>query len=156
MRISLSALLLLSIALACGDDDAPVDTGARDVGGSDASRDIGADTAVALDTGTDASTIDVGGTDTGGIDASEDTGGDSGEADVGVDAEGGGVNCDVRDVRCRIPAPACRDGQVPEVVGTCYGECVDVGECSCTEAAECGDELLYVCRRDTGRCTPPL
>lgn len=150
MRIS-AAVLFSLLALGCGDDDVPADTGAADAR-RDSGSDVGLDAAV-RDTSTDtSSSIDVGAESDAATDGGSDTGVDAAERDSGPSR---GVNCDVRDIRCRTPAPACEFGQVPEVVGTCYGECVDIGECACTESAECGDELLYVCRRD-GRCTPPL
>lgn len=70
-----------------------------------------------------------------------------------------GLNCDPREVTCRIPTPECERGSVPEVTadGSCWTlRCVDIGECGCSSPAECPDPGMYTCRNDTNRCTPFL
>ncbi len=40
------------------------------------------------------------------------------------------ANCNQRDVLCKRAAPFCPQGQVPSVVGSCYGPCVPVDQCA--------------------------
>jgi hypothetical protein len=62
-----------------------------------------------------------------------------------VGACGDGVNCDPGDVRCGQPEPDCGPGKVASVIGTCYGPCVDIGECRCVFSFECPKRDLYSC-----------
>jgi hypothetical protein len=64
------------------------------------------------------------------------------------------VSCDQRKVQCRRAEPECPEGQVPSVVGNCYGECVPIESCTCSENAECYDEGKYACWRFKGHCGP--
>ena len=59
-------------------------------------------------------------------------------ASVSVDFTGPcPVSCDARRVLCdRIP-PRCAMGEAPSVSGSCWGDCVPVGECTCTTTDEC-------------------
>jgi len=47
-----------------------------------------------------------------------------------------GFQCDTTAVLCKRLPPLCPLGQVPQVVNSCYGECVDARQCatvpSCT------------------------
>ena len=70
-----------------------------------------------------------------------------------------GANCDRRGISCRAAEPECREGTVAEVTpdGSCWTfDCVAIGECRCTEPAECANTDIYTCRRDMNRCTPFL
>jgi hypothetical protein len=64
------------------------------------------------------------------------------------------VSCDQRKVLCKRAEPACPAGQVPSVVGACYGPCVPIEACVCSENAECYDEGQYACWRFKGHCGP--
>lgn len=65
------------------------------------------------------------------------------------------ISCDRRNALCPALPPDCPTGQVPSVEGGCWGECVDIGACTCETSEECADPLIYVCYR-SGRCGPPL
>ena len=65
-----------------------------------------------------------------------------------------GVSCDARDVLCRALPPDCPMGQVPSISGSCWGPCVDVGECRCAAADECPAD--YACHGTSSRCGPPV
>jgi hypothetical protein len=66
------------------------------------------------------------------------------------------VNCDPRAILCRRMAPSCGVLEVPSVEGTCYGPCVKVDLCACTEAAACPDSSQYTCLLSAQHCTPFL
>ena len=66
----------------------------------------------------------------------------------------GPVSCDERKILCKRARPVCPDGQTPSVVGTCYGECVDIEACQCREAADCPTPDQYTCHRSAGHCGP--
>ena len=68
----------------------------------------------------------------------------------------GGVNCDSRDVLCRLPEPRCRAGFVAHVEGTCWGGCVAIDSCACTVAEECPRSDTYTCHLSRMRCGPYL
>lgn len=68
-----------------------------------------------------------------------------------------GANCDRRAVMCRRVEPTCPDGQVAEVLGSCWSErCLPIGECGCRSGAECPMNDLYTCHGTTERCGPYL
>ncbi len=57
---------------------------------------------------------------------------------MGACAGSSGFNCDSSTVRCRVPEPTCPDGQVPEVMGSCWTfRCVPLMECACTSGEQC-------------------
>ena len=66
----------------------------------------------------------------------------------------GRVSCDPRQILCKRAPPVCAAGNVPSVVGTCYGECVPVEQCPCKDAPECPDPNQYTCHKSRGRCGP--
>lgn len=69
------------------------------------------------------------GTSTG---AGTTTGGTGGSAGSGGAAGGGGggtIRCNPSDVACYAPTPACPVGEVPSVVGACWGDCVPILSC---------------------------
>lgn len=66
------------------------------------------------------------------------------------------VRCDRRDVVCRAAEPECPEGQTAQVVGGCYGSCVPIDACECTEAAACPSPDRYTCHRFRMRCGPYL
>jgi hypothetical protein len=72
--------------------------------------------------------------------------------DGGADA----VSCDPRRVLCRSLPPPCSTGEVPRVVGSCYGECVPIDACACSEPAACPDRNQYTCHNFRQRCGPYL
>jgi hypothetical protein len=66
------------------------------------------------------------------------------------------VDCDPRKVMCERAAPACDDGTVPSVEGSCYGPCVKIDNCACDEAADCPEALVYTCHLSAHHCGPFL
>jgi len=65
-----------------------------------------------------------------------------------------GTSCDRRKLTCRRAEPVCPEGQVAEMVGNCFGECVGIEECACSEAAACPQEEKYTCHRSAMHCGP--
>jgi hypothetical protein len=50
-----------------------------------------------------------------------------------------GFDCDPASIQCKRLAPLCPVGQVPRVMGGCYGECVDARQClSVASCSACG------------------
>nr|HMR05931.1 hypothetical protein [Polyangiaceae bacterium] len=43
---------------------------------------------------------------------------------------GGTVNCNPTPVTCKAAVPDCPKGQVPEVIGSCWGKCVPILNCA--------------------------
>jgi hypothetical protein len=84
-------------------------------------------------------------------DASASVGTDEGGA--APDA-GGATTCDPRKVLCRAAPPTCGTGMVPSVLGSCYGPCVPIEQCTCAEAAACPDSNQYTCHMNVGQCGP--
>ncbi len=60
-------------------------------------------------------------------------------------ATNGATSCDLRDIRCRAAQPVCEQGEVPSVVGTCYGPCVKIDTCGCASAEQCPEPNMYTC-----------
>lgn len=65
---------------------------------------------------------------------------------------GDGVSCDHRRIRCRALEPVCPEGQVASVAGTCWGPCVAIDACVCSDAAQCPHEERFTCHRSAMRC----
>jgi hypothetical protein len=63
-------------------------------------------------------------------------------------------DCDLGKVRCRRALPACAEGEVPTVEGTCYGPCVKLERCACSEAEDCPFPEMYTCHRSARHCGP--
>jgi hypothetical protein len=92
-----------------------------------------------------------------GGDGAGGTGGTAGSGDPGAGTGGTDAkarDCDLRKITCKRAQPPCEGMTVPEVQGNCYGECVPIGECGCTEAADCPFEESYTCWRSAMRCGP--
>lgn len=66
------------------------------------------------------------------------------------------VTCDPRSVLCDAVEPTCPSGEVPQVIGGCWGPCVPIDACPCTEAAECPHAETYTCHLSSMRCGPYL
>jgi hypothetical protein len=73
---------------------------------------------------------------------------------VASKGECGGESCDPREVSCLLTVPECPEGEVPSVVDRCFGPCVPIEACACSENAECWDADQYACHRYKGRCGP--
>ena len=80
-------------------------------------------------------------------------GGASGGNEMGEGGAPSLVDCDTRKVNCEIATPTCGTFQVPRVEGSCYGECVKIERCACSEAAECPDSNQFTCWKKT-HCGP--
>lgn len=63
-------------------------------------------------------------------------------------------SCDERKVTCKRARPMCPEGQVPAVDGSCWGDCVTIDQCVCTEADACPERDKYVCHMSAGHCGP--
>jgi hypothetical protein len=77
---------------------------------------------------------------------------------AGAETGGGGtgtglVDCDPKKILCRIVAPQCDGGEVPSVNGSCYGACVKIDRCACSDAAQCPNPNEYTCWAKT-HCGP--
>jgi hypothetical protein len=42
-------------------------------------------------------------------------------------------------------APQCPEGEVPTVEGSCFGGCVKVERCACSESVKCPNADKYTC-----------
>jgi hypothetical protein len=73
--------------------------------------------------------------------------------DAGTRPDSDVTSCDPREVRCRRAEPVCPEGQVPEIIDSCYGECVPIDECVCQEAEACPHPEEFTCIQSTNRCS---
>jgi hypothetical protein len=64
------------------------------------------------------------------------------------------VSCDPRKATCKMLPQPCPDGQVRAVQGSCYGDCVNVERCACSEAAACPEPDSYTCHMSAQHCGP--
>lgn len=55
------------------------------------------------------------------------------------------VDCTPSKVLCRRRAPECPAGEVPSVAGSCFGPCVPIARCACTEATQCPQPEQHTC-----------
>jgi hypothetical protein len=106
--------------------------------------------------------MSAGGSASGGATAGSATGGSAtgGSANhAGAESGGGGgtgaglVDCDPKKILCKIVAPECDGGEVPSVNGSCYGACVKIDRCACSDAAQCPNPNEYTCWAKT-HCGP--
>jgi hypothetical protein len=69
-----------------------------------------------------------------------------------------GVHCDPRRVLCDRVPPACERGQAPSVMGSCWGPCVLVSSCMCSNNEDCPNipGFSEVCYPTRMRCGPLL
>ena len=139
MRSSAVAFLVSSclpcLALACGKSS---DT----AGSAGSAGRLGADSNVA---GSAAGALN-GGASSG--DASSGGAGSTsagGQTAVAGSTSAGLLECDPSKVLCKRTAPQCVFGEVPQVVASCYGECVKVDRCACSTAAQCPQPEQYTC-----------
>jgi hypothetical protein len=64
------------------------------------------------------------------------------------------ASCDEGDVLCKRVRPECPPGQVPAVVDSCWGDCMDISLCVCHAADECPQREQYVCFMSAQHCGP--
>jgi hypothetical protein len=64
------------------------------------------------------------------------------------------ISCDPAKILCKRVAPECPQGQVPSVSGSCYGPCVPVESCACSNEIQCPDHDHYTCHMSAGHCGP--
>jgi hypothetical protein len=76
--------------------------------------------------------------------------------DVGALPDAGtAVNdCDPRKITCKSAVPICPEGQAPSVAGSCYGPCVPVESCGCSEPQACPLPDSYTCHNFARHCGP--
>ncbi|HRC58328.1 MAG TPA: hypothetical protein PKU97_20530, partial [Kofleriaceae bacterium] len=78
----------------------------------------------------------------------------AGQASAPKEPETSGLlDCDPGKIMCRRMAPACPQGQVPSVSGSCYGPCVAIERCACSAAAQCPQPDQHTCWREQ-HCGP--
>lgn len=65
-----------------------------------------------------------------------------------------GTSCDRRPLTCRRAEPVCPEGQVVAIVGNCFGDCVAIDQCACSEADACPQPEKYTCHRSAMHCGP--
>jgi hypothetical protein len=65
-----------------------------------------------------------------------------------------GTSCDRRALTCRRAEPVCPAGQVAAIVGNCFGDCVAIEQCACSEADACPQPEQYTCHRSAMHCGP--
>jgi len=141
---------LLCLAVACGKSAEAAGSagGAGQLGGD---SNLAGSAAGALSGG--ASSAVAGSTSVGGQSAGSGTSAGSAGASAGsagtsagsAGASAGLLQCDPNQVLCKRTAPQCVFGEVPQVVDSCYGECVKVDRCACSTAAECPQPEQYTC-----------
>ncbi|MDZ4695506.1 MAG: hypothetical protein SGI86_10165 [Deltaproteobacteria bacterium] len=66
-----------------------------------------------------------------------------------------GVDCDPGKITCRRATPSCPAGYVPSVVGSCYGPCVRMQECTCKSSDQCPAKPS-ACSQVSNRCVAPV
>lgn len=115
-------------------------------------RDVAAADGAASDAGADSGRVESG--PSGDVAQPADTGT---AADTGAAPDAGGVGCDRRPVVCKIALPTCPNpGEVPSVIGTCYGPCVPINACACGAPEDCPERNQYTCHMSARRCGPFL
>jgi len=129
--------------------------GANGSGGSAATPTTGGPTDAGGSGGSDGDTTsgETSSTAAGGSDGS--TGGTAGGGSGGG-APSEGVTCVASGAFCRAEPPTCPEMQVPAVEGSCWGECVPIGDCVCEGPDDCPDANQYTCHNFSGRCGPYL
>jgi hypothetical protein len=75
-------------------------------------------------------------------------------ADAGAPTEPDGelgplADCDTSKVRCRRMPPQCAEGEAPTVEGSCFGPCVKVQRCACSQTVKCPNPGKYACWYNT-------
>lgn len=143
-----ASVTLLALALGCGksepDSSSPAAAG-QTAAGRDGTAGVGASGMGGQSAGSPS------GGKPSGAGAGTSGGSDSGgglTGDGGEGASGGGgllVSCDPKKVSCKRAAPQCAPGEVPSVVGNCYGECVKIERCACSDAEQCPEPNQYTC-----------
>ena len=129
-------------------------TAPEDAAGIDASADAEAPDGPWSDAEpVDAESADADATDGSHLDAPSDT---STLPDATRDASANLVNCRPADVTCNERPPSCDFGMAPSVVDGCYGRCVAVESCPCSEANDCPEPERYTCHRFRSACGPYL
>jgi hypothetical protein len=76
------------------------------------------------------------------------------DPDCSADAQGEGYDCDLSQVLCRRAEPECAAGEVPTVLGSCYGPCVPADQCKPAEEPGGVACLLFIEESD-GVCSRP-
>ncbi|MDB4986039.1 MAG: Kazal-type serine protease inhibitor domain protein [Myxococcaceae bacterium] len=74
----------------------------------------------------------------------------SSSSDAGDESD---VSCDPH-VECKRAPPDCPSGQLPQVIDTCWGDCVKAERCVCHSADQCPQSDQYACHLSAGHCGP--
>jgi hypothetical protein len=65
-----------------------------------------------------------------------------------------GTSCDRRTLLCRKAEPVCPAQHVASIVDNCFGPCVAIDQCACSEADACPQPEQYTCHRSAMHCGP--
>jgi len=160
------AALIGSLAFGCGQSEGETpgnggEAGQSTSGGSNAAGGTAAGKAGASSAGTATSggssggqaAGGAGGIASGGVPAGDAGAFVSGGADTGSAGGGALVDCDQKKILCKRLAPQCAEGEVPSVAGSCYGDCVKIDRCACSDASACPEPDKYTCWSKT-HCGP--
>jgi hypothetical protein len=163
---SIAAALIASPVFGCGQSESDASSNAGGAGqstsgGSNAAAGTAAGKAGASSAGTATSggssgVHAAGGADgiaSGGVPAGDAGAFASGGADSGGAGGGALVDCDQKKILCKRLAPQCAEGEVPSVAGSCYGDCVKIDRCACSDASACPEPDKYTCWSKT-HCGP--
>jgi hypothetical protein len=74
------------------------------------------------------------------------------DPDCSAGESAAGYDCDVSQVLCRRAVPECADGEVPTVLGSCYGPCVPADQCKPAEDPGAAVCALFIEESD-GECS---
>lgn len=151
----LAPIAALLVAVGCGESEPGGDAATGSQGSGAAAGSGSAGKAGETSSGASASGgSSSGGSASGGTSAGGRPGGSGGQSLGGRDPSDGGVDsgpiaglfdCDTRKIMCRRAAPVCDEMEVPRVEGSCYGECVKIDLCACSNADECPNADEYTC-----------
>lgn len=64
------------------------------------------------------------------------------------------TSCEPAKILCKRAVPQCPEFQVPSVEGSCYGPCVPVDSCVCSNESQCPNHDSFTCHMSAGRCGP--
>ena len=132
---------------AAGSTDSGGSTSGGSTGDAGATSNAGATSGGSTEGG--GSTSSAGSTESGGSTSGGSTGDAGSTSNAGAGSTGGAtaglVECDPAKVLCKRAAPACATGEVPSVLGNCYGDCVKIESCACSAPEQCPQPNQYTC-----------
>jgi hypothetical protein len=137
---------IFGFVAACGDTDSGEPNGAAGSAGqsvSGAASSAGAGKGGSASAGgSSAGSASAGSPNAGG---SSGNGGEPGAAGASSGGSGSLYDCNPTKVACKRLPPECPAFEVPSVDGTCWGDCVEISQCACSEASDCPNDNEYTC-----------